>query len=819
MSFELFYTSVPRGLRPGTQGFCTVAASANLPPALAERLEALSAYRHAYRPSDPQASLNPVGHSHLCVRAGGRTYSVLSRVCDAGLDYSGRTSKFAHHVALEERELPDAGPAYLLSDPSFLETEWGDRPPRTINHARPVPDGDDPPAVCREWQRVTGDAGWAGVLAETAEAGRTAYLIFQAGQDPLPLIREALALLPPARRWATTFSTYYVGLPPDVPCQWRCVLEGSTEAREAARATGVLVIPLGRTPTAARGGALVEAARTGRVPERPAAAYAAPVPASGRHRRGADAEELAAAWDPNQPVELPAEPARPRRRAGREVMAAAVAPQRSGRGVLLLLLGLAAGLFLALVVVLAMELGSGGRPISAILGASEADRLRAERDDLEAHMKKVKVDLDGLKGENDQMLRERGELRARQLEASKRAGDKEKELQAAQEQIAQLQKELGPQKPKNQVVQGGPDPANPARPNEAVKPLPPPKEQLQPASGNGPSQAGRPVADRHLDLCYPGIDDEFREEDTKPFRRNVGATEKGKIALLGTDEKGKLKGLTVTSENDGERIKLGFAQTYDLAECYLEGSDFVIKWDPESFKRIKNKDVSLGLKALRDCVLRVTDQSGKATYWSLGKPLQLAAPVAELGKPIAKDHRKELSDEKNPDERLIKEWQTAHQDGRGDLADVASLRALQVPPRDLTVRDGLGIKVDGKRVRLTAEKKNQWAAKLADEGDGVTFRVERDEKGLTLDFSLDSVGKHITHRRKDAQRIPDAPTYKSITVESLQLLRELKDDKQTVFVVVAEIGRPAAAAAIAPQVRPAAPALHAPVQSTKPISD
>ena len=45
MALELVYTSAERGLRPGTSGFCTVAMTRGLPPALVPRLEALGGYR------------------------------------------------------------------------------------------------------------------------------------------------------------------------------------------------------------------------------------------------------------------------------------------------------------------------------------------------------------------------------------------------------------------------------------------------------------------------------------------------------------------------------------------------------------------------------------------------------------------------------------------------------------------------------------------------------------------------------------------------------------------------------------------------------
>ena len=57
MSQELHYTSVPRGLLPGTRGFCTVASTPNMSGPLRERLEGLSGYQQVFPPHDPKAAL------------------------------------------------------------------------------------------------------------------------------------------------------------------------------------------------------------------------------------------------------------------------------------------------------------------------------------------------------------------------------------------------------------------------------------------------------------------------------------------------------------------------------------------------------------------------------------------------------------------------------------------------------------------------------------------------------------------------------------------------------------------------------------------
>ncbi len=266
MSHELLYTSAARGLKPGSRGFCTVVSSQGIPPPLASALESLSSYRHVYRPGDPQSGDNPVAWSHVRLSAAGRQYSVLSRISDYQLDYSDRSNKLAHHVALETREQTDGGPAWNLAQPQFMETSW-DGTPRVIPSGRPAVQSCWDVAVCTAWQRVTGDAGWAGVLAESflANPDRHIYIVFSPGMDLLPLMVETIGLLPPERRWEATFSTYYSSLPPGVVCNWRCVLADSPEAKQSRRSGQALRINLCQALPSAIGGALVDVARSGRI--------------------------------------------------------------------------------------------------------------------------------------------------------------------------------------------------------------------------------------------------------------------------------------------------------------------------------------------------------------------------------------------------------------------------------------------------------------------------------------------------------------------------------------------------------------------------
>jgi len=299
MPQELIYTSAPRGLRPGSRGFCTVASTQGMASNLAERLEALSGYRHVIPPQDPRAHLNPIAYSHLRFSVGGREFHVLSRVGDAGLDYTQRTNKLAHHLALDAHELSPAGPARIMGNNGFMESRWEGEPRILAPAGRPIPPLGAQPAVCAYWQQVTGDAGWGGVLAQTG-AGPTvqpASLIYPLGCDVLRLLDEALALLPAALRWKVTFCTYYTKFPPGVDCHWKCAVQGSPEEAALRRGRG-LILDLTKPLGSAGSGAWPDAGRTGTPPAISAAVPTAPVAARPLSTAPATANTSPAAFAP-----------------------------------------------------------------------------------------------------------------------------------------------------------------------------------------------------------------------------------------------------------------------------------------------------------------------------------------------------------------------------------------------------------------------------------------------------------------------------------------------------------------------------------------
>jgi hypothetical protein len=237
MSWELYYTSAERGVNPHSRGFCTVARSEGMPAAVIERLESLSNYSPVYPAGSERAGRNPVAWSHWRIPLGARTRSVLSRVAFVASDHSGRAGKFAHHVLLEPSEQSPVGPIAMMRGSDAMQDEWDAEPMMLPARIIEMAASTAPP-------NASGEA-WPARLAEAfmAEPERPAYVIYEAGTDLLPMLGEAVALLPMALRWQVTFSTYFTELPAGLACAWRCVPAG-TPAVAAARAAQGLTIDL-----------------------------------------------------------------------------------------------------------------------------------------------------------------------------------------------------------------------------------------------------------------------------------------------------------------------------------------------------------------------------------------------------------------------------------------------------------------------------------------------------------------------------------------------------------------------------------------------
>lgn len=274
MAYELVYTSASKGLRKGSSGFCVVACTQGLSPRLIYTLEGLSAYKPLYPHYAKNAWDNPISRSHYLYKKDGEIQHVLSRVCFNGVDYTQRSNKLASHLVLNATEIKIAagGPASLfMHEELFKDASWQIKA-EEYSKQRLIPHTEIGDIYCRTWKKITGDAGWAGFLAQTylKTPNRNVYLIYDPKQHNqiIYLISEALNLIPEPKRWEITFSSYFVNLPVGMECIWRCCPSGTEASHMARQVQTNIIIDLSIPKALSEEGELISAARSGKLPEK-----------------------------------------------------------------------------------------------------------------------------------------------------------------------------------------------------------------------------------------------------------------------------------------------------------------------------------------------------------------------------------------------------------------------------------------------------------------------------------------------------------------------------------------------------------------------
>ncbi len=268
MPWQLIFTSAPQGIAPGQSGFCTVARSAELREVLVTRLEQLSSYRHL---ATSGGSANPLIAAYRLLDIRGAKYHVLTRIRDAGLDFTSRTNHLAHHLVFTPQELPGLpSPALLLRHWVGWRRVWREQP-RWLTEADLVQLGQVPRAIplpAATWAQWAGDAGRAAGLLETAHS-QGCFLWSGPGQEEqfLDLYAEALQLLDPEGRnpaatWQLPFTTFLQGEDSVLDFQWRACWPATAAFVAAERASGTpirladLRVPDNRLAHIARHGSL-----------------------------------------------------------------------------------------------------------------------------------------------------------------------------------------------------------------------------------------------------------------------------------------------------------------------------------------------------------------------------------------------------------------------------------------------------------------------------------------------------------------------------------------------------------------------------------
>lgn len=262
MGWQLVYTSSARCLKAGQSGFGTVARHREIRDRLVEILERASSYERGLIQAVPRID------SHRMIEIGGEHYHVLTRIRDAGSDYSGRTNHMAHHVVFgaEEVRATDVSPADFLAGWRGWLTGWSE-PPRYLGPDEMVELGGVRPAFglpATHWAEAAGDAGLAACLSPYSEV----CLVVEPGRedDWMPLVGESLALLG-ERAWSVTFTTALKSNDRPGDYIWRGCWRGSS-VESLARARAIPVLDLSDPTSFPEPDlALVDFARTGIRPE------------------------------------------------------------------------------------------------------------------------------------------------------------------------------------------------------------------------------------------------------------------------------------------------------------------------------------------------------------------------------------------------------------------------------------------------------------------------------------------------------------------------------------------------------------------------
>jgi hypothetical protein len=240
MPQQLIYTSAPRGIVAGRSGHCTVARSALMREALMLQLEKFCYYQHLSLSGGQERPI----FSCRIVDIRGTRFHVLSRIQDAGLDFTGRTNFIAHHLVFtpeEIRQFPT--PPVILHDWPGWAKAWTKEPQLLENEdwAALTALAGKTNVPAQTWQRVTGDAVNGYGLLET-RVGASFRVDDQADEIVLQLIAESLELLEvrDTRRdfrtaaWNYTFTTSMQEQDNPADFRWRCLHSDNPAANRLA---------------------------------------------------------------------------------------------------------------------------------------------------------------------------------------------------------------------------------------------------------------------------------------------------------------------------------------------------------------------------------------------------------------------------------------------------------------------------------------------------------------------------------------------------------------------------------------------------------
>ena len=213
MAYQLIYTSVRRGLIPGRSGYTVAARHRQIRERLVSEIERVSGYTYAKKGQSPKI------FSHRKFDISGVLYHVLTRIVDAGSDYTGRTNHLAHHLICEDDELNNCGatPAEILYGYDWLDRY--DLEPRYLEDKEIVNVSKYAGKIklpASNWKKIRGNAGDAALLVNDKGEVKSSIVVVDSDESSklnllLPLIAESSQLIGQgtANSSSVTFTTHF----------------------------------------------------------------------------------------------------------------------------------------------------------------------------------------------------------------------------------------------------------------------------------------------------------------------------------------------------------------------------------------------------------------------------------------------------------------------------------------------------------------------------------------------------------------------------------------------------------------------------------
>jgi hypothetical protein len=161
MPLELIFTSVPKGVKPGSSGYCTVAKHKGIDRLLDQAVEKICYYELMNHPA------KPVVCAYRIMNLNTGIFHVLTRTVYSGSDHTGRTNYISHNLIFDQKEAlsQNVSPADIFLNGSGWLDNWpsGQSPAYLKDGICQIsfPSGSATSKPLALWEKITGQ----GILA------------------------------------------------------------------------------------------------------------------------------------------------------------------------------------------------------------------------------------------------------------------------------------------------------------------------------------------------------------------------------------------------------------------------------------------------------------------------------------------------------------------------------------------------------------------------------------------------------------------------------------------------------------------------------